>query len=297
MRSHVLAVTPAVVLGMLLSGCTAAFRADEPLSLRFAWQDFEQVTVSTHNGRITFAQEDGLEEIRVEGLRWAYGASPQAAEEHLEHVVVEGRADSGDPGRFRIDATVEAPARHASAGAHLDVRVPREVAVEIRARNGRVEVRRVNGPSEVVAANGRVLVEDVSGPLRVHTSNGEIECRRIAGNVTVETSNGSVRLQQIGGSVDVETSNGSVDLDAVPAPEGCVRVRSRNGRITARLSALLRGRLLLHTSNGSIRTDLGSMSLTRPDWSRNRIEAEANGGGEGCIELITSNGSITLECR
>lgn len=173
------------------------------------------------------------------------------------------------------------------------------LAVDIRARNGSIQVRADESASQVLLearlkAKGRdraaaeVRVEAMEVQMQVNDA-GVLEVRAVSpgdwksgdaasftlvvpslGSVVADTSNGKILLDGGRGDAELSTSNGSV---TVTSSSGALKLESSNGRISVENQA---GSVDAETSNGSI-----SVSLAE--------------GDDYGFELETSNGSVTVE--
>jgi len=174
-------------------------------------------------------------------------------------------------------------------------------AVEVRSRNGRIEVVAAPNRTDVaitvklyargatmaeaeerLAASTLLITRTADGTLLVEPKFPEpvrggdgasilIELPDVHG-ATLRTSNGSVHTHGLTGTLIVETSNGSVE---VVNHEGETTVDTSNGSIVLTLHADQTGPINLDTSNGSITVRVG-VSFA------------------GTVTLDTSNGSITV---
>lgn len=189
-------------------------------------------------------------------------------------------------------------------------------AVEVRTRNGRIEVvavptrtdvaieatiyargdtmaeaeRRLAGTTLEISrtADGTLLVEP-KFPEPVRGGDGAsimIELPDAHGAV-LDTSNGPVHTYGLTGTLVVDTSNGSIEvIDHV----GDARVDTSNGSVTVDDHV---GALRVDTSNGSIRINDINGSV-EADTSNGSIVVSLHDDQVGPIDLDTSNGSITV---
>lgn len=98
----------------------------------------------------------------------------------------------------------------------LEVRVPRSTALRLAmTRGGEIEVRGVEGDTEITNHNGSVQLIDVGGALRVTAMNGEIV--------------GSIR--SLGASASFASLNGQIDLTLPADATLTARLRTSNGRL------------------------------------------------------------------
>ena len=301
---------------VVLVGCGGPFvRVSQRVDLAEPWEDYERLVIQTRNGYVELLS-GGTEEIRISGVKRAGGATIGEARENLAQLAIVSGPDEVDPATFVIAVELPDGLHRKSVGVSLDVRVPERCAAEIktgnghvraeglkdhavlRTNNGSIRVEDVQGRVEAVTHNGRVRAENITGDLEVETGNGRIVADEIAGDCHLTSSNGRVQVRRADGSVQVMTSNGSIYVEATPPPDGQVVLETSNGSIRAVLPSTLRGQLSLLAGNGGIDADLDkAITLSRPRWSTHAFEAELNGGGDGRIQLRTSNGSVALSCR
>ena len=160
--------------------------------------------------------------------------------------------------------------------ANIEVIVPRSSNVHVRAENGTISLRNVNGAVELAAFNGAIRAVDVEGVYDITTSNGQIKVDDGRGTFNIRTYNGGISFQ---GELARGTDN---------------RFKTSNGNITTLLEG---GPVSLsvdaETSNGDI--VMGSaLSVASATRHKNRLSAVI-GDGDTDLTLTTSNGSIYIE--
>lgn len=142
-----------------------------------------------------------------------------------------------------------------NSSVRFDVRVPRELDIEVSTVNGRLVVE---------GTRGRLEASTVNGSVRIVNAGGELEAETVNGSVDVE-------LTELGASdeVRISTVNGSVELDL--PDDAAMNVKAR-------------------TTNGRIRSDL---PIAMNEMSRNKLAGQINGGG-ALLSVSTTNGSIKI---
>ncbi len=243
--------------------------------------------IDNANGRTRVVGED-RKEIEVRIQKTARAESREAAEDLLDQIDL--RAHAGEEG---LALEVEIPRRWNRRGsAHLDIRVPRELTVELHTSNGKVCIEGLRGGVRARASNGGVRVVDVVGDVEIHTSNARVACSGVCGRVLARSSNGKIELEEVRGSVDACTSNGLIfaSLEAL-GPEGIVLTTS-NGRIVLELPDEVDADVDLRVDNGVIRAERRLQGARRSS-SAHRLRGVLGRGGTA-IRLRTSNGSINL---
>ncbi|HEX8877877.1 MAG TPA: DUF4097 family beta strand repeat-containing protein [Phycisphaerales bacterium] len=212
------------------------------------------------------------------------------------------------------------------------VRVPLSPGggVDVRTRNGNVEVQGAAGTDAVVVATLRArtqqrldeakVVADAAGgtlsvrvewpdgrpqsgegcsfkidapaPSGVHvdTSNGKIAIRDTSGLADLDTSNGSIRVINHAGEVQADSSNGGIDIRDTSGP---VEAITSNGRIEL---MNVGGRAVAHTSNGSIIAHLAESSPgpVQLRSSNGSIDLALGAAFAGELRVSTSNGNVRL---
>ncbi len=111
-----------------------------------------------------------------------------------------------------------------------------------------------------------------AGDLRARSGDGSIVVDRVVGRIHLESGDGSLRARDLSGDLTVHTGDGAVYLDNVT---GKVDASTGDGSIVigGRLS-MLKAR----TGDGSV-----------------RIQAEEGSGRAGDWDIVTSDGTITLQ--
>lgn len=203
-------------------------------------------------------------------------------------------------------------------------------AVDVRTRNGSVEIGSGAAPEAVVVATLRArtqqrlddakLVADDSGgtlnvrvewpdgraqpgegcsvkidapaPNGVHvdTSNGRITLRDTAGLADLDTSNGTIRVTNHAGEVLADSSNGAIHISDASGP---VEAITSNGRIEL---VNVGGRAVANTSNGSIMAHLAESSPgpVQLRSSNGSIDLAIGSAFVGELKVSTSNGNVRL---
>lgn len=192
---------------------------------------------------------------------------------------------------------------------------------------GPIELRNLDGVANIANKYGPIRAHDVTGELAVNTGFGSVEITDVHGNVDVATQNARVELVQIGGNATVSTSFGAVELRDVT---GDTKVRTSFGAV---IGSGLGGAIDIKNQNGGIRvsglgtkcrpvslvTTFSSIRIALPANASYTIEARTSNarissalpittktlredtligtiGGGGCrMELVNSNGAITIE--
>lgn len=110
----------------------------------------------------------------------------------------------------------------------FEVRVPSQVALDLRVNSGSVTVGGVDGPSKVTTGWGDIEVYDTAGVVEAQTGGGSITVHDVTAEVTATASPGDVLIENVTGNVNVTSSEGDVDLFGVT---GDLMIESGSGTV------------------------------------------------------------------
>jgi len=210
----------------LLSGCGSGQASGEVTRQETASATgLSAVSLATDNASIVVDAAD-QPEVSVSVRVRASGASSAEVQQRLDAVRLALRPDGGT---LRVE--LELPPNRASAESYT-LRVPANLALDLKTTNGSVKVSGVRGALDVQATNGAIDVGGTAGPATLQTTNGAINVRLAAG---------------AGASLDLETTNGAI---SAPGAQGGRRVQTTVGPGGPVIKA--------HTNNGSISVSQGS---------------------------------------
>ena len=167
--------------------------------------------------------------------------------------------------------------------------------------NARISVEDVNfsQPLVLTTSNSRITLDEVKclGGLTATTSNARITLNDVhAASLHLNTSNGAVTLEDVIAVAEIEaaTRNGAIDVNDTECG-GTLRLNTSNSHVE--LEDVAAPSISIRTSNASVS---GTVRGTREEYTitsttsngANRLGSSI--GGEKTLNVITSNGSITL---
>ena len=194
-------VTAALLLPALLAGCGASADDASP----------EQRDFGTVGSRLTITKDQGDLDIRpadVKGVRvtrrfdrWALiGGEPTATWDL-----------TGD----RLTLATDCGTLVGGCAVRYQVLVPRDLAVDIRGRNGMISATGFSTALRIRSSSGAIAVTGATGPLELRSENGELRSTETRSpQVSAASQNGEVDLAFTAApqQVDVTTENGSVKV-------------------------------------------------------------------------------------
>lgn len=142
-----------------------------------------------------------------------------------------------------------------------EIRAPRNSNLNLKAHNGGISIKSIDGNMELATVNGGVSVYDAAGDVRGRTTNGGL-------NVSLVGSGWK------GSGLDLQTTNGGVNL-TIPS------------NFAANIEA--------GTVNGGFSSDIPELNVEKTDRGHQakQVRASINGGGAN-VRVVTTNGGIQI---
>lgn len=270
----------------LLAGIPWSERAEATKDLTLPAPENGSLRIDNPHGRTRVIGEE-RSDVRVLACKVVRAESREAAEQLAREI---GLRSSHVGGGTLLELDV--PRRWNRAGqVHLEIRVPRELRIDVSAANGRVQVEGLRAPLRARSSNGAVCASDVIGDIEIEASNARIGCARCVGRLLARSANGKIQLEGHRGSIDASTSNGLIHAKLTELRGAGVRLATSNGRIVLELPEEVDANLDLRVDNGLIRAQRSLGACTRKTASR--LVGRLGRGGIP-IQVCATNGSISL---
>ena len=229
-----------------------------------------KIDAQAANGRITLEGSD-RDEITVRARKKVRGRGTVAAE-FAEQVEVCAEQIGEE---LRVFTEHPPPPRGVNLSVRYAIETPREIDVNLRTVNSKIEISGISGAIDATTANGIINLEGDAGPIRARATNGTIraEIGLLANDAEFSTTNGTigVEVHRCIGSVAASTTNGTINLTLPADFAGQFDAEARRGRVHSDFPVPVVGRI------------------------KNQLKGEVGGGGEAIIKLRTVNGSIRLK--
>lgn len=207
---------------------------------------------SGQNGGISVRGEN-RNDVVVRACVQAWGKTQTEADAIVKNI----RIETGSNVRAVVPSGTE------NFGVTFEILVPRSMNLDLKAHNGGISIKSVEGNLRFETQNGGLSLGDLAGDVKGRTTNG---------GVKVDLSGSTWR----GSGLDIETTNGGVKLSM---PENYA------------------ANIETGTVNGGFKSDIAGLNVNNDDgekWNRKkRITASINGGGAP-IRVITTNGGIKI---
>ena len=229
-----------------------------------------KIDAQTANGKITLEGSD-RDEVTVRAWKEVQGRRTAAAE-FAEKVEIYAER-IGD--ELRIFTDHPPPPKGVNLSVRYAIETPREVDVDLRTVNSKIEASGISGAIDATTVNGTIELEGETGPIRARTTNSSIKAE--IGLLTEEA--------------EFSTTNGSIGVD-VDCCVGSVAALTTNGSINLMLPADFAGQLDAEARRGRVHSDFPIPVVGKiKSW----LKGEIGEGGDAVIKLRSTNGSIRLK--
>ncbi|HJS75719.1 MAG TPA: hypothetical protein VJ921_15610, partial [Vicinamibacteria bacterium] len=159
-------------------------------------------------------------QVRIQG-----GDGPSievSIEKRVRHESADEASAIADKVKLEFDASgptarlsVALPEGATPIESDLAVRLPRNLAVSVENRRGRVTALDLQGAVRIETAHEGIEAENLDGGLEATTRHGDIRVRSIAGTVQLVSRGGSVLAENVKGDLRAETSHGRLVAEDV----------------------------------------------------------------------------------
>lgn len=161
-------------------------------------------------------------------------------------------------------------------------------------------IRAVNAGENSKSSVSFELLVPYQTSLDLKAHNGGISIRSVEGNLEFSTVNGGISVSEVAGDVKGRTTNGGVKvaLSGVTWRGSGLDVQTTNGGVKLALPANYAANIETGTVNGGFKSDFPELQVKKDDddryYQRNKnVSASINGGG-ALIRVKTTNGGVKI---
>jgi DUF4097 and DUF4098 domain-containing protein YvlB len=237
----------------------------------------------------------------VRGSNWMFGDNG-AVQKVQSNPPIEQNGNS-----IRIGQNLpEDVKRHVSIS--YEITVPADTAVLAHSGSGNIGVDGVRSAVEAETGSGDIRAQDIGSKMRAQTGSGNIRAQAVAapfwaqtgsgdieadltgsGDVDVHTGSGTIRVRGIKGGIRARTGSGNVETDG--SVTGPWQLHSGSGNIHLAVGSGTGFNLDVHTSSGSIHSDLPI--TVQGSLGKNELKGSVKGGGPE-VEVSTGSGDVDV---
>jgi DUF4097 and DUF4098 domain-containing protein YvlB len=163
--------------------------------------------------------------------------------------------------------------------------------VQAQTGSGDIRLRDLGGRQHAHTGSGNIRAENVSAPFDAQTGSGDVEAGLTgSGDVDVHTGSGTIRVKGIKGGMHAQTGSGDIEADGSVA--GPWQLHSGSGNIRVAVGSNSGFNLDLHTSSGSIHSELPI--TVQGSMGNHELKGTVHGGGP-TVEVSTSSGDVEIK--
>jgi DUF4097 and DUF4098 domain-containing protein YvlB len=180
----------------------------------------EKTFLTTPNPRITVNNLRG--QVVVRGWEKAQVRATSTAASSRVEIDMEAMPDSGPAERIHFRTHVLDPMlSEEEEAADYTLDVPVGASLEIRNRQGAVQVEKIHGDAWIESAGGPIRATEVAGHLTTRTLGGDIEIIRPSGRIEASSITGHLRFRQpLSTRIRANTNSGKISYEGDFAPSG-----------------------------------------------------------------------------
>jgi hypothetical protein len=172
----------------------------------------------------------------------------------------------------------------------LHLMVPRKLAAAIRAVDGSVRVRDLEGYARCETVDGRIILDRVQGEVYAKAVDGRIEARDLKARISGGTVDGSITLERVEGGIHMKTVDGHIRAESLDGWGEGIELSTVDGSIDVTLGQA-KGILEASTADGRLVVESPGAVITE------RHHHEVRGtvpGREQPLKFHTVDGSIRI---
>lgn len=270
-----------------------------------------RLTIVNPYGEVTMQGGGDRVELEIEKTVWA----PSDEEIKLAFIALlcTMQSNPSSDGADEVTVKVEAPEGFRRGRAHLNLRVPSSVAVQVETGYGIVQLSNLVGFAEVVTTTGDITVSSLSGGGKLETHSGNIKADALSGGIwSVNSVSGQLSVTRWLSGGTASTVSGGILVEDVESGDynfnsvsGCLRLERAGSAQPIHLNADtvsgdirasgLIGDLDLETVSGDIAVKSNQLHSGTVASTSGKVEIGVQEPFNGNLKVNTTSGNIRLE--
>ncbi len=163
--------------------------------------------------------------------------------------------------------------------------------VQVQTGSGDIRLRDLGSRGHAQTGSGGIRAQDVAAPFYAHTGSGDIDAQLTgSGDVDIQTGSGGVHLRGLKGGLRARTGSGDISADG--SVTGPWQLHSGSGGIRLAVGSSGGFNLDVHTSSGSIHSDLPI--TVQGSMGKRELKGTVRGGGPE-VEVSTGSGDVEIK--
>ena len=302
MKRHLAAFLPLILMVPVLLFARAEDQFDRTLQVSGA----VNLDLTTGSGEVII-KTGGSNQVVLHGRVHSNNEWFSDNADRLVHSVAANPPIEQNGGSIRIGYNLPDEAKH-HVSISYEITVPPDTTIQAGSGSGEIRVEGVRSPVKLHTGSGDIRVSDLGPQSHVDTGSGSIHAESVAapfsagtgsgeiqadltgsGDVDLHTGSGGIRVRGIKGGLRARTGSGSIGADG--DVKGPWQLHSGSGSIRMALSSGGGFNLDVHTSSGSIHSDLPI--TVQGTLGRHELKGAVRGGGPG-VEVSTGSGDVDI---
>lgn len=261
-----------ILLFLSLSLFGTTYEKKKELNLSAA--GIEKFEADCGAGYLNITGEAGLKQIEVKATIIIQGYDDKDAEFFIKDKMTLSLKKRGDTAYLVSKCESSLFKRPKSALINLDVRVPRELSLDIDDGSGSMEIVGIDNEVEIDDGSGTIKVADIGGKVEIDDGSGTIDIVKIAGDVKIDDGSGNIKAEEIKGNLKIDDSSGEIKIKNI---SGDVDVHDSSGDMR------------IYEIGGSVWVDDGSGGIYIDGVEKDVV---IKGAGSGSVSIQNVKGKV-----
>lgn len=194
----------------------SSFQAEKEFNLNLQAEGIKMFAIDCGAGYLKVKGVEGLEQIEVNAALVTKGVDKEDLEEFRNKYVILKLEQDGKKARLiseiKSGFSVSSLFKRKEARINLDVRIPKNLDLEIDDGSGSIEVTDINGNLEVDDGSGSIKIANIKGRVNIDDGSGSTTLENIDGKVKINDGSGRIKITDVGGDVDINDSSGTLSI-------------------------------------------------------------------------------------
>jgi hypothetical protein len=216
MKIQTVLIVIILIIAWFFAMDASSYQAEKEFNLNLQAEGITMFEIDCGAGSLRVKGVEGLKQIEVDATLVTKGIEDDDLEEFKNKYVKLKLEQDGKKARLTSEIksgfTVSSLFKHKEGRIDLDVRIPKNLDLDIDDGSGSIEVSDVNGNLEVEDGSGSIDIADIKGWVKIDDGSGSTTLENIGGKVKINDGSGTIKITDVGGDVDVDDSSGTVSI-------------------------------------------------------------------------------------
>jgi DUF4097 and DUF4098 domain-containing protein YvlB len=238
-----------ILILLFLSLSLLGSTIEEKKELNLSAAGIESFDADCGSGYLKITGEEGLKQIEVKATIEIRGFDKEDAEFFIKDKMTLSLEKRGDTAYLVSKVKSSIFKKPKSALINLDIRIPKNLALDIDDGSGSLEITGIDNDIELEDGSGTIKIKNISGKVKIDDGSGSIYLQKISGNVEIEDGSGSLEVEGIKGDLEIDDSSGEIKVKDI---SGNVKIDDSSGDMTI---SKIGGSVVVQDGSGGIDID------------------------------------------